>query len=157
MALYQQQQLNKQRSPSQQQQQQQHLYPPANLSNNDSSQFDSNDEVSQYFPTPTPRAKPQQQQQQQQEQYQNLPENSAAVLLMQRHQQHQQQIRLETQTPNRLGMMYGGGGVGALLDDEDADGSPSSFRRSASARLHRNKRNYPADLIFNQVRKNLFL
>ena len=107
-------------------------------------QLDSNDEVSRYFPTPSPRKPMEQQQQHVATQYQNLPENAAAA--KQHWQQQQQQRRLETVTPNRLSETNNG------LNHSDT-GSMGEFRRTASARLHRNKKNYPAD-IFNSSGDN---
>ena len=62
--------------------------------------------------------------------YQNLPENSAAMM--------QHRGRLETVTPNRLSEKY----REQMMGLEGSDGS-GEFKRSASARLHRNKKNYP--------------
>ncbi len=50
--------------------------------------------------------------------------------------------RLETQTPNRMNLGN---------NNDDSDSIAGEFRRSASARLHRNKRNYPSDLFNNSA------
>ncbi len=91
-----------------------------NISSNNNDS--SNDEVSQYFPTPSPR-KPYTP-----TPYQNLAENGIA--------QQRPQQRLETVTPNRLG-------------EHHYNHDSGEFKRSASARLHRNKRNNPD--AFNQT------
>ncbi|XP_059080591.1 uncharacterized protein LOC131878582 isoform X2 [Tigriopus californicus] len=101
------------------------LYPPQTSHTSDS-QVDSSEEVSRYFPTPSPR-KPVQGT----TTYQNLPDNSAIVT----RQYPQYQARLETVTPNRLSEQYHG--------SNGSDYGTGEFRRSASARLHRNKKNYP--------------
>jgi len=111
---------------------QQKLYPPPNLNSaNDSSTLDSNDEVSQYFPTPTTRmmGPPPRQP------YLNLPENSTAVLRQ----------RPETATPGRLTRGGGGGGeressAGGSDAGSSILGGGGEFRRSASARLHRGRK-----------------
>ena len=53
--------------------------------------------------------------------------------------------RLETVTPNRLASEFGNDGHRSSMADE----SGSEFRRSSSARLHRNKRNHSD--IFDQI------
>jgi hypothetical protein len=99
---------------------------------------DSSEEVSRYFPTPSPRKPSHHHQQQQTPQpqtaYQNLPDNAVV-----RHMNNGGgKQRLVTVTPNRLSERDGG---------SRDDAATGEFRRSASARLHRNKKNYPAEAL----------
>jgi hypothetical protein len=119
---------------------QQKFYPPPHVNSaNDSSTLDSNDEVSQYFPTPASRMGPPPRQP-----YLNLPENSAAVMRQ----------RPETATPGRSTRINGGGferdssaGGGGSDGGSSLLGGAGEFRRSASARLHRGRKAAQAALL----------
>jgi hypothetical protein len=130
----QQQQQQPQPMPQQQQlqmpppQQQQHQLPYPVPSPHDSQLDLASEEVSRYFPTPSPRKslpQPQQQQQQQQQTaYQNLPSSRRQSA------NNFPGLRAESVTP----MVAAASG---MLDNA------GEFKRSSSARLHRNKRNHP--------------
>ena len=117
------------------------------------SHADANEEIQEYFPTPLPR-KPHTP-----SSYMNIPQqhrNSRSSLgnKSQQQSQYPNNIRMGSMTPNRftaaeilaakrqnemLDNRMNGNDVSEFNQDVDT----GEFKRSASARLHRNKRNYP--------------
>ncbi len=152
-------------TPMQQQQQpppQANQYPPPNfpMPSPHDSQIDlTGEEVSRYFPTPSPRKLHQQQQQQQLHHhptaYQNIPHHHQHQMIVMNQQHHQQFLQ---STPRGQGPAAPGfhgraesvtpmvAAASGLLDEV------GEFKRSASARLARNKRNHPE--IFGHLGQN---
>ena len=117
------------------------------------SHADANEEIQGYFPTPLPR-KPHTP-----SSYMNIPQQqrqsrSSLGNKSQQPNQFSNNIRMGSMTPNRFtaaeilaakrqNEMMDNRMNGNDISDFNQDGEAGEFKRSASARLHRNKRNYP--------------